>query len=183
MLIERLELLRDPRSYHGREYRLHHIVYFTILALLSSAKTYTDVARFIHVHFEELKHLFHLKWRRAPDPSAIRKILVALDVDEMEALFREDAENLCSATPLQNGSYRQICVDGKTLRGSFSHTKNTRACRVFSAFEACHHLILAHVPLTGDKDHEIPALQHFFETLDLKDVVITADALHCQKKL
>ena len=34
-----------------------------------------------------------------------------------------------------------------------------------------------------DKDSEIPALATFFESMDLKDVIVTADAMHCQKKL
>ncbi|CAO5682234.1 MAG: hypothetical protein HEEMFOPI_01634 [Holosporales bacterium] len=38
-----------------------------------------------------------------------------------------------------------------------------------------------YMPLNSDKDHEIPALQEFLQSLDLKGVVITTDALHYQK--
>ena len=40
MLLERLKEIEDSRSYHGKEYLLHHILYFTVLALLSNAKKY-----------------------------------------------------------------------------------------------------------------------------------------------
>jgi hypothetical protein len=182
MLLEQLKQITDPRSYHGREYRHHHIIYFTILALLSNAKSYVDIARFIAAHFDMLKKLFHLKWRRFPDPSAIRKIIVALDPQDVERVFRADAEQLSEKTQADSeGSFQQICFDGKALCGSFSHTKNKRSQGVFSAFSACKHLVLAHIPL-GEKNHEIEALQTFLLSLNLKDVIVTADAIHCQKK-
>jgi hypothetical protein len=183
MLLEQLRQITDPRSYHGREYRHHHILYFTILALLSNAKGYVDIARFIESHFEELQKLFHLKWRRCPDASAIRKIIVCLDGTDVERVFRADAEQLNTKTRADSGgSFQQICFDGKTLCGSFSHTKDKRAQGVFSAFSACKQLVLAHIPL-GEKNHEIEALQTFLLSLNLKDVIVTADAIHCQKNI
>ncbi len=180
MLLCLLEDLTDPRSYHGKEYKIHHIVYFSVLAILANAKTYTDIATFIRVHFPLLKESFGLKWRHAPDCSAIRKIIVAVDSEELESLFRKDAKQLESEGA--EAPFKQICFDGKALRGSFSHTKDTRAAAVFSAFAVHSNLVLAHMPLETKKDHEIPAFQEFLLSLDLKDVVVTADALHCQKK-
>lgn len=178
MLLSLLEELTDIRSYHGKEYKLHHILYFSVLAILSNAKSYTEVATFIRVNFAFLKEHFGLKWRHAPDPSAICKIIVGVDATELEAIFQKDAERL--EAPSQ--AFKQICFDGKTLCGSFSHTKDKRAVSVFSAFAAHNQLVLAHLPLETTKDHEIPALQKFLLNLNLKDIVVTADALHCQKK-
>lgn len=181
MLLDQLKKITDPRSYHGREYRHYDILYFTILAILSNAKTYADVATFIRVNFHDLKAHFNLKWRHAPDQSAIRKIIVALDPEEVESIFRSDAQEL--EIKGDSNEFKHICFDGKALRGSFSHTKNKRAQGIFSAFAAHSQLVLARIPLQSKKDHEIPAMQQFLLDLDLKDVVVTADALHCQKKL
>ena len=89
MLLSLLEELTDFRSYHGKEYKLHHILYFSVLAILSNAKSYTEIATFIRVNFPFLKEHFGLKWRHAPDSSAIRKIIVAVDAGELEAIFQE----------------------------------------------------------------------------------------------
>lgn len=179
MLLDQLKKITDLRSYHGREYRHYDILYFTILAILSNAKTYADVATFIRVNFHELKTHFNLKWRHAPDQSAIRKIIVALDPKEVETIFRKDAQALENKSKAE--SFRHICFDGKALRGSFSHTKNQRAQGIFSAFAAHSQLVLARLPLESKKDHEIPAMQQFLLDLNLKEVVVTADAIHCQK--
>jgi hypothetical protein len=180
ILLDLLEKIENPRSYHGKEYKLHHILFFTILALLSGAKTYSDVCLFIKKHFQQLKLIFNLKWRHPPETEAIRRILIRLDQEEVELAFRE--YNFAIADGDSNGQ-RHICFDGKALNGSFSHAKNQRAARVFSAFSTLKEIVIAHLPLEDDKDHEIPAMQKFLLELDLQGVIVTADALHCQKKL
>lgn len=189
MLMEQLKELEDARSYHGKEYLLHDILYCTILALLSGAKGYTDIGRFIEVHFEKLKKFLGLKWRRPPDPSAIRKIIIRVDAAELEKVFRSDAANLIESKTIvqsseqEHNATKQICFDGKSLRGSFSHLHDKRAKGVFSAFAAGNKIVLAHMDLGDDKEHEIPALQQFLLSLNLRGVIVTADAMHCQKKL
>lgn len=178
-LMEMLKGIEDQRSFHGKEYKLHDILMFAILAILAGAKTYTDVATFITVHHDRLRDIFKLKWRHVPDVSAIRKIIVGVDPSEIERVFRQDAQQLETLSESKN---KHICFDGKALRGSFSHTKDKRAERVFGAFAAHSSLVLAHIPMGSDKDHEIRAFQQFLLELNLKDVVVTADALHCQKK-
>jgi hypothetical protein len=41
LLLDLLEQIEDPRSYHGREYRLHHILCFTIIAILTNSCCFT----------------------------------------------------------------------------------------------------------------------------------------------
>jgi hypothetical protein len=178
VLLDILEQVEDDRSYHGREYKLHYILLFTILALLDGAITYIDIHRFIKKHFTELKDIFKLKWRQVPGSDAIRKILVRTDPEEVEKAFREYSTYISK----EDNSRRHICFDGKSLNGSFSKCKDKRAMRVFNVFSKHSEIVLAHIPLKEDKDHEIPALQKFIQELDLKGVVVTADALHCQKK-
>jgi hypothetical protein len=176
MLIEVLKDIEDPRSYHGKEYQLWQILLVSILSILSNGKTYRDIRTFLDVHYSKLNAIFKFNWRHLPDESAIRKILVRIDPEEIERAFRAHAEQNTSEDK------KQICFDGKNLNGSFSHTRDTRAARVFSAFCNINQIVLAHVPLPENKDHEIPVFQDFIVSLNLKDVVITADALHCQKK-
>ena len=179
MLIDILKEIDDPRSYHGKEYQLWQILLVSILSQLSGGKTYTDIRTFLDVHYNTLNEIFRFKWRHLPDSSAIRKIIVCVDPDEIERAFRKHAK-VCAEGGTDT-KRKHICFDGKSLNGSFSHTKDTRASRVFSVFSVCSQIILAHIPLPEDKDHETQAFQEFLLSLNLKDVVVTADALHCQK--
>lgn len=179
-LLSILSMIPDHRDAQGREYRLEHIVLFSVLALLSNAKGYTDIERFITAHFEELKSIFKLKWRRVPHFSAIRKIIIGITPQELEKAFESAfAEQTATSQP-QEGKH--ICFDGKALKGSFSRTQDQRAMHVFQVFAAHSQIILAHIPL-DDKDSEIPAFQDLLMRLNLKGCIVTADALHCQKNL
>lgn len=179
-LLSILSDVPDHRDAQGREYRLEHIVLFSVLALLSNAKGYTDIERFITAHFEDLKRIFKLKWRRVPHFSAIRKIIIGINPEILEQVF-EAAFAEQASTPQQKHQ-KHMCFDGKALNGSFSRTQDQRAMHVFQVFAAHSQIILAHLPL-DDKDSEIPAFQDFLMRLDLKGCIVTADAIHCQKKL
>ncbi|MDT0528620.1 ISAs1 family transposase [Micromonospora sp. DSM 115977] len=73
-----------------------------------------------------------------------------------------------------------IAVDGKTLRGS--RTTDTPARHVMTACDQATGVVLASIDVDG-KTNEItrfaPLLDHIS---DLRDTVITADALHCQRE-
>jgi DDE_Tnp_1-associated len=184
-LLSILATIPDHRDRQGREYRLEHILLFSILALLSNAKGYSDIERFITAHFEKLKSIFKLKWRRVPHLSAIRKIIVGINPVAIEQAFQRAAaaqDKLAQEKNFSTKDRKHLCFDGKSLNGSFSQVHDKRALHVFQVFAAHSQIILAHVPL-GDKESEIPAFQELLMTLDLKGCLVTADALHCQKKL
>ena len=184
-LLSILGTIPDHRDSQGREYRLEHVLIFSILALLSNAKGYSNIERFIAVHFEKLKSIFKLKWRRVPHLSAIRKIIIGLDPAAIERAFEMAAteqEKFAQEKTSSDQGRKHLCFDGKSLNGSFSQVRDKRAMHVFQVFAAHSQLILAHVPL-DDKDSEIPTFQELLMTLDLKGRLVTADAIHCQKKL
>ncbi|CAO4848185.1 MAG: hypothetical protein FADNKDHG_01536 [Holosporales bacterium] len=181
-LIEVLKNIEDDRDPQGREYKLWEVLFVSILALLSNSKTYTDICVFAQEHLDSLKTHFGFKWKRVPTPSALRKIIVRQNPADIEKAFRLISKP-CDKKVNETGLMKQICVDGKTLNGSFSHAKDQRGARVFSAFSCFEDIVLAHIPLSSDKEHEITALQELLESLDIKGCIVSADAIHCQKKL
>lgn len=73
-----------------------------------------------------------------------------------------------------------ISLDGKVIKWSFDNFKDQKAIQIFSALLNWE-IILAHEEI-DEKTNEIPIAQKFFEELWLKWIIITLDALHCQKK-
>lgn len=175
MLLEFLQSIPDHRDRQARQYDLAHMLMFTILAILSNAKNYADVFEFIDVHFEKLKEVFKLTWKKCPDYTTVRNVLIGIDIQSFEAMFRAYA----ISRGARNHSGKHLCFDGKSLNGSFQNSKNKRAAQIFEVFSAC--IVLAHVSI-DEKDHEIPAFQELLMSLPLKGSIVTVDALHCQKK-
>lgn len=176
MLIDFLKEIPDERDLQAQQYDLPHVLLFTVLAILSNAKNYKDVARFISTHFEKLKAVYGIRWRQAPGYTSVRNILIGVVHQGLEETFRKYSVLLSEAP-----TGKHICFDGKTLRGSFQNLKNKKATQLFEIFSVMDKIVLGHVPLK-EKDHEIPAFQELLMSLPLKGSIVTVDALHCQKK-
>ena len=179
-LLDLLAEVPDPRRGQGRKYKLSHVLLFSVLAIVTGCNSYRGIVTFIDVHRRRLNATFGLTWRRAPAHTAIRYILRGLDPADIEAVFRQHAARLQAATvlPSRPGS---IALDGKTLRGSFDHFNDRTAAQVLSAFATDTSLLLAHVDI-AEKSNEIPAAQALLAELGVqRGVIVTLDAIHCQK--
>lgn len=173
-----LHQIKDFRRAQGKRYQLEYVLLFSILAILSNSKSYRDVATFMQVNFKLLKRKFKLKWKDPPAYTTIRTIIQSVDSKELEKAFREYTTQL---TEFEDGDV--VAFDGKTVRGSFDKFTDQKAIHVLSAFLTEKGLILGHKSVTEDKTNEIPKLIELLGELNLSDCIVTADALHCQKKL
>ena len=168
--------VKDNRRKQGRRYELGHILFFTVLAILSGADSYRKVHSFIVQHYDRLDELFGLKWKRMPAYTSIRGIIQGTKGDDLEASFREYSRELAET----GESKPCIGWDGKVLRGSFDHFQDQKAVQILSAFLSDSQIILAHEEIEK-KTNEIPTAQKLMEELGLSGYIFTFDALHCQK--
>jgi hypothetical protein len=170
------------------------------------------IHRFITKHFPKLKELFKLKCRRSPTHSCIWKILTGIDPKDLERVYREyfskiseefgqeqielmlthietapttaeEQQAIEQLTAPMPEPLKHICMDGKTLRGSKSKTHNEKVVRMFNVLEKMRCLVVAHLALSSSKNSEITAFQALLQELDLQDILVSVDALQCQKKL
>ncbi len=179
-LLALLAKITDPRRAEGKLYQLPHVLLFAIFAMISGANSYRSLRTYFKAHREKLNEAFGIHWKRPPAHTAIRYILNQLNPDEVERVFREHAANLNRAP--EGATTRLVAFDGKTLRGSFDSFNDTKAKQVLSAFAVDTGLVLAHIEI-DEKSNEIPAMQKLLTELKLAGHVVTADAIHCQKKL
>jgi len=178
-LLALLSEVPDPRRGQGQKYELEYVLLFSILAVVTGCNSYRGIATFIDVHRRRLNAAFGLGWKRAPAYTAIRYILKGLDPRPVETVFRRHAARLQAScgTP-GRGS---IALDGKVLRGSFDNFNDRAAAQVLSAFATETSLVLAHVDI-AEKSNEIPAAQALLAELGVEQgVIVTLDAIHCQK--
>jgi len=179
MLLTIFDSIPDHRRTQGRLFELKFVLLFTILATVSNADSYRSIASFIKAHFKTLKKRFQLNWKKSPGYTTVRKIIQGVDPATLEQAMRAHAK---SVSEFDRDSVLQVCLDGKTIRGSFDHFKDQNMIQMFSAFLANQQLILRHEMIPDKKTNEIPVMQHLIKELGLEDRLLTADALHCQKK-
>ena len=95
MLKSFLFKIKDHRRKQGRRYELGHILFFSILAILSGADSYRKIHKFIVVHYDTLNETFGLDWKRMPAHTTIRDIIQGTSGTELEQSFREYSEHKC----------------------------------------------------------------------------------------
>jgi predicted transposase YbfD/YdcC len=114
---------------------------------------------------------------RRPSEAMIRRLLQALDPDRLAMVIGAWLAAQLPVPPA--GTRRATAVDGKTLRGS--RTNNAGARHVFAAADQATGVVPASTEVDG-KTNEITRFGPLLDQLgDLGEVVVTADALHCQR--
>jgi hypothetical protein len=174
-----LATIPDPRRAEGKLYGLSYVLLFSILAIVSGANSYRGIRTFIKVHRTKLNKAFKIGWKRPPAHTAIRYILQGLKASDVEKAFRQHATSLNQDKG--GAKARVVAFDGKTLKGSFDNFKDAKARQVLSAFAVDTALVLAHIEI-DEKSNEIPAVQKLLEELNVAGLIVTCDAMHCQKK-
>ncbi len=186
-LLTALQDVPDPRRAQGKRYPLPHLLLFTVLALLSGARSYRGIITFLEQRRAHLNHHFGVDLKRAPAVNTLRTVLQSLETEALEAAFRQHAKTLLATSATDDetdagaASWPVIALDGKTLRRSFDHLHDRKAAQTLTAFACEQAIVLAHTEI-DDKSNEIPAAEEMIRALGLTGVVYTADAMHCQKK-
>lgn len=179
-LLSALQEIPDSRRAQGKRYPLAPLLLFTVLALLSGARSYRGIITFLEQRRELLNDHFGVDLKRAPAVNTLRTLLQSLETEALETVFRHHAKALLSAS--ETGDRLAVALDGKTLRGSFDHLGDQKAAQTLTAFASPSAIVLAHTEI-DEKSNEIPAAEQMIHDLGLKGVVFTADAMHCQKNL
>ena len=128
------------------------------------------------------KHLDRLGFRRdckSPCHATLTETLRVLDPDVMATVFAqvtvEPSRDVATDT-----DPRQIALDGKTLRGS--KDAQGKAEHVLSAFCSGLEHSVGHRSSRG-KGREIPDALRVLELIDLEGMIVTGDAMFCQKTI
>jgi len=171
-ILEVLGQVPDPRARRGVRHRLTAILAVTLAAVCAGARSFTAIAEWADAPAEALGRLGVAA--PVPSESTIRRTLGRVDAAVLDQVIGVWA---WLRTRVVDGR-RVIAVDGKTLRGA----KDTAGhlTHLLAALDHGSGVVLGQVEV-GAKTNEIPLITDLLGMLDLTDVVVTADALHCQR--
>ena len=175
ILIDCLKEIPDTRRNQSKQFELWEILFCAIACFSANGESYRDIARFTKAKFTELKQFLGLNWKQVPHYTTFRNILLSIERVDLENAFRKFSEQL-----LQKNSLESLAVDGKTLKGSYDNELEKKPVHLLQIFEPIKKIIVAHEEV-GEKTNEIPVWQALAEKIQLKEIVVTLDALHCQK--
>ncbi len=164
----------DPRKPRGVRRGLPVVLTVAVAAVLAGAKSLLAIGEWVsEVDREALTLLGIGAEVRLPTESTIRRTLARLDADDLDARLGA----WMATRVVARGGRRVISVDGKTLRGA---GRGGIRPHLLAVLDHEHRVVLGQRAV-ADKGSEIPELKTVLEPMDLAGVVVTADALHCQR--
>jgi len=162
----------DPRKECNQTYKLEHIFFIILSAMLAGANSINQIAIFAKVKTQWIKRLISIDtipsygifwWTLVRiKPKFLRQLLVAW----LEAI----PEGLRDQV---------LAIDGKCLRGTHESATLNPTLHLVSLFAVEKGIILAQQPVEN-KSNEITAIPKVLEQIDIQGAIITSDAMGCQ---
>lgn len=171
-----LSTITDERDPRGRRHELATVLVVAVAAVVAGSRSLAGIAGWA----ADLPHWARPRLgigRRPPSLSTIRRVLLQVDADVLDAVLHAWLAAL-APPPQVPDAFRAVAVDGKTCRGA--KQSNGSRVHLFSIVDHATGSPLGQV-MAETKGHEIAAFATVLDRLDLTHMVVTADALHTQK--
>jgi predicted transposase YbfD/YdcC len=122
-----------------------------------------------------------------PSHDTFRRVFALIDPLQMEMatvhFLLENMDRIKKSLKIQDAGYRLICVDGKEEKGTgrkYGTQEEMRNLQTLHVFDASSEICLFSRSI-DKKTNEIPVAQDVLKILQLKDCIVSFDAMHTQK--
>lgn len=174
MFLSAFEDVPDPRTENAR-HDLGELLVIAFLSVLYGATSCAEMAAFGREKESVFRGFLKLK-HAVPSQDTFSAVFRVIDPKALDAAFARVLADV--AALLQNRDV--ILVNSKALRGVRDVGESARTRIVVSAYAARLRLTLASVP--ADPDTELEAAIEALGVIAQKGKVVTADALHCNRR-
>ena len=186
---EEASYISDKRHFSYVIHSLEEILITTILALMANCNTFVEIHIFAEVHYEWLKKYLTFA-DGLPSLSTFKRIISIINPKELEEICNEVFFKFIKSYNNDllykdiNLEIRDInSLDGKTANSSNRNTRDgeIQKTNAMSAYSIKYDKCLA-TEFIGDKTNEIPTAPILLSRLNIKNVIVTFDALNTQKE-
>lgn len=174
LFLSAFEDVPDPRAENTR-HDLGELLVIAFVSVLCGATSCAEMAAFGRAKESVFRGFLKLK-HAVPSHDTFSAVFRMIDPKALDAAFGRVLADV--AALLQDGDV--IAVDGKALRGARDAGESARTRMMVSAYAARLRLTLASVP--ADRGAELEAAIEALGLIALKGKVVTADALHCNRR-
>jgi predicted transposase YbfD/YdcC len=193
-LYKTFEQVKDMRGKKGQRYPLALILTLIMLGKMAGQTTIEGIMDWINLRKKQIKQL--LGWpKRFPSHWTYMNALTHCDDEELvkviaQVILKARAVEQCGEEPSRLLAQKEqgeenllhTAVDGKTMRGTLKHGRDDQPpVHLLSLYECGIGVVLAHVSVKK-KENEITAMPTLLHPALVKGRIISADAMHTQKK-
>ena len=166
----------DPRSgEHLIKHQLFDMIFIAIAGCVSGVDDWQTIVLWAKTQEEWLRQYCTLE-NGIPSWWTFRRVFRILDPEALQQAFIRWMQDIQKAT----GSV--LAIDGKTVRRSLDQKDGKGAIHVVSAWLSANRVVLGQRKV-ADKSNEITAIPELLALLDIEGLVVTIDAMGCQKDI
>ena len=170
---EEFSKIQDIRHQSYVDHQLADVCVIIMCAALCGIDSLEKISVYAKGKIQFFKEKFGIE--RIPSASTLCRILRVLDPKEVsDAIVRIMKQHIEIADEI-------LAVDGKAIRSTSLHNEPHSALQVLTVFGTKSGISFEQKQI-HHKTNEIPVFQEILNYLNIKDKIITADAMHCQKE-
>jgi predicted transposase YbfD/YdcC len=185
-ILKLFEGVSDTRVQGRVTYRLNEIILMLFLATLAGSESCLGTQDFWRSNTRLYKRLFNKD--AVPSHDTFRRILGLIRPDEFNALLvnilTDSDAAIRKALKLPSPTKKIVSVDGKQLRGTgrkADTAEEIRDLQILNVYDQDSETCLFSEAIES-KTNEIPHAQDILSRMNLRDTVVTFDAMHMQTK-
>jgi predicted transposase YbfD/YdcC len=172
--LDAFDKMEDTRSKRNQLYPADEILLVALLALIGGAEGWQDIYYYGQAKLAFLKRFLPFK-NGIPTDDTFRRFFRSLDPEHFRDLFVAWVKSIAGQVKAQ-----VIAIDGKASRRSYD--QDGKMLHTVSAFATEARIVLGQEKVSG-KSNEITAIPELLQLLDIKNHIITIDAMGCQYQI
>jgi predicted transposase YbfD/YdcC len=165
----------DPRGDRGVRHLLSDVMVIAVLAVLCGAEDFVGMEQFGRAKHRWLRTFLSLP-HGIPSHDTFGRVFAALDPECFEACFAAWTRAVAGEI------HGVVAIDGKTLRRSFDAASGKAAVHMISAWAGDNGVVFGQLAV-DEKSNEITAIPRLLGMLGVKGLIVTIDAIGCQKQI
>jgi len=177
-----LQEVKDPRDTSGRRHNLAVVLLINIMSIMSGYNGILAKQDFIDRNKEELMKLFDPKLVKhgLPSKNSIDRVMQDIDYSELNQVLEKFLKNKLDK---DNTTDTPLHIDGKTIRGTVENPNGKQTFTAIVSIFSNNGVVESKEYVNGEKNKsELVTVKEVIKNLELENMVLTLDALHCQKK-
>jgi predicted transposase YbfD/YdcC len=178
----------DPRRGNRKLHNLVEVMLLSVIAVICGAESWYDMEAFGNDKKEFLQRFLSLE-HGIPSHDTFNRVFMVIDARLFERAFRawteEVSQILATQKQLNDGGTVEkavIAIDGKSVCNSACRQQGLGPLHLVSAWSAHNQLVLGQYKV-ANKSNEITAIPELLSLLNIKDAVVSIDAMGTQKKI
>lgn len=165
-------IIEDPRCQVNVIHKLIDILKLVMIAVLCGMDEIDKIIDYGNSKKDFLKIKFEIN--TIPSKSTLTRVLAILDPIQVSLSV------VGILKMLVKDKEKQVMLDGKAIRSTDAIRTIKTMMNIVTAYTDTG-ICLGQITVDS-KSNEIPAVRELIDIIDIKDLIVTADAMHCQKE-